>query len=165
MITRIRAGRRRQLGIGLLAFVVLLGAAAGGLAAWSERSSRVPLALGKGHYSVRVVSNEVAREKGLSGTEQLAEDKGMLFVFDTDDHWGIWMKDMNYPIDILWLDQSKTVIDMVANATPESYPTIFKPKQPARYVLELASGSAARAAIAVGSRATFDVAMPGRMEL
>jgi uncharacterized membrane protein (UPF0127 family) len=85
----------------------------------------------------------------------------MLFVFDENGQWGIWMKDMHYPIDILWLDQSKTVVDMVENVSPATYPAIFKPKAPARYVLELAAGSIAKTSIVVGSQASFNASMLG----
>jgi uncharacterized membrane protein (UPF0127 family) len=166
MITRIMTGGRRRLALGI-ATLLVLGAAITGVFMFSaERTSEVPLEIGDARYTVRVVSSGDEREKGLSGTASLARDKGMLFVFDEDKQWGIWMKDMNYAIDILWLDQSKTVVDMAENATPASYPkTIFKPKVPARYVLELAAGSVSDASIAVGSKATFNVNASGGSEI
>lgn len=149
---------RKRLGICLATLFVLLAGSIAVLMAYAGRSDEVRLRLGEGEYAVRVVSSGAERTKGLSGTTSLPKDQGMLFVFDADGRWGIWMKDMNYPIDILWLDRSKTVIDMVENASPASYPsTTFKPKVPARYVLELAAGSIADASIVVGNRATFDL--------
>lgn len=161
MVRHARAGARKYFIRRPLILLVIIGALVGGLAAIAYRPTLTPLTIGMGHYMVRVVSTEAAREQGLSGTASLPAGHGMLFVFDSNDQWGIWMKDMNYPIDILWLDQSKTVVDIVANASPASYPTVFKPKAPARYVLELPAGSIAAASIAIGQHATFNVSLPG----
>lgn len=108
------------------------------------------------HLDAHAVFVEVAdtpseREQGLSGHAPLLEGEGMLFVFDTDDSWGIWMKDMLFPIDIVWANAEGRVVTVVANADPASYPQIFYPTVPARYVVELPAGYAGRNAIAEGS--------------
>jgi len=92
--------------------------------------------------NVEIVKTPGARELGLSGRTSLREDTGMLFVFETDAPWGIWMKDMKFPIDILWIDRDGTVLHVEKNATPESYPNIFISPEPARYVLEVNAGFA-----------------------
>lgn len=150
----------------LLVLLILIGIVVGPLISLTRRSEEVPLKLGQGEYAVRVVSEGAERVRGLSGTASLPKDKGMLFVFDRDGRWGIWMKDMNYPIDILWLDTSKKVVDMTERVSPSSYPsTTFRPKAPARYVLELAAGSVAGASIAMGDQATFNIQKPGGKKL
>jgi len=101
---------------------------------------------------VETVDTEAAREQGLSGRANLAPNSGMLFVFDTDGTWGIWMKDMQFSIDIVWLAADGTVITVVPNATPQSYPKAFYPSAPARYVIELPAGFTADHAIGVGSK-------------
>ena len=104
------------------------------------------------HMSVMRTSDELQR--GLSGTESLAADHAMLFVFPRDDKWSIWMKDMNYPIDIIWLDGDRNVVYLVKNAQPSSYPdTQFKPDQNARYVIELPSGTIEQTGITIGDPA------------
>ena len=60
----------------------------------------------------------------------------MLFVFDANDYHGIWMKDMRFPIDIIWIAEDKTIVEITRNVAPETYPTIFKPPRPVRYVIE-----------------------------
>jgi uncharacterized protein len=79
----------------------------------------------------------------------------MLFVFDTDDYHGIWMKDMNYSIDIIWLDSGKTVVYMAEDVSPDTYPEVFRPDVPARYVVELSAGAAHRHGITEGQVADF----------
>jgi len=116
--------------------------------------------LGSGAFSTRVASTEAAREKGLSGVEKLSPSEGLLMVFETDDKYAIWMKDMKIPIDILWLDKDKKVIFMVMDAQPEPDAANLKsyvPLSPARYVVELQSGAIKKAGIIIGSRAEFEV--------
>lgn len=95
-------------------------------------------------FSVSIADTQEERRQGLSGTDALAEFTGKLFIFDTVDTHGIWMKDMNYAIDILWFDNSRQLIHIEEKVTPETYTlnrTIFRPDQPARYVLELSAGT------------------------
>lgn len=117
---------------------------------------RTDIRLGSGAFSVRVAQDEASRNRGLSGVESLKPNEGLLIVFDSDDTWGIWMKDMKVPIDILWLDKNKKVIYMVKNAGPElSTDKTFKPNDPARYVIELPAGSVQANNIKVGETAIF----------
>lgn len=89
---------------------------------------------------VTVANTPELRERGLSGTANLPKGAGMLFVFPYSSAWGIWMKDMNYALDILWIDQSGSIIYMEENITPESYPEVYRPNKSALYVLEVPTG-------------------------
>jgi uncharacterized protein len=99
-----------------------------------------------------VADTGALREQGLSGRASLPEGRGMLFVFDQDGSWGIWMKDMLFSIDIVWLDKEGRVAWMETNVSPETYPTAFYSESPARYVLELPAGAAAKYGIAIGTK-------------
>ncbi|MCR4280999.1 MAG: DUF192 domain-containing protein [Candidatus Kaiserbacteria bacterium] len=91
---------------------------------------------------VSVANTPDARARGLGGVNMLASGEGMLFVFDTDSRYQFWMKDMLFSIDILWLSSYGRVVDMRENASPMTYPEVFTPNVPARYVLELPAGFA-----------------------
>lgn len=91
--------------------------------------------------AVTVADSEAERARGLSGKGSLAEGTGMWFVFDRPDYQGIWMKDMRFPIDILWFDEGLKLVHIEENVSPNTYPTVFKPATPAQYVLELPAGS------------------------
>lgn len=120
--------------------------------------SKTDVRLGSGLFSVQVARTKAAREKGLSGVDQIGPNEGLLMVFDTDDTYGIWMKDMNFPIDIIWLDANKEVVSMVTSADPAlSTSKTFTPTAPARYVLEVESGMIQNSAIKIGSVATFNL--------
>jgi uncharacterized membrane protein (UPF0127 family) len=101
-------------------------------------------------YNVIYANTEKLRVQGLSYRTSLAQNSIMFFVFDTEDRWGIWMKDMHFPLDILWLDKNYKVVHIVKNALPESYPEVYEPSVPARYVIEANIGFADQNNIKIG---------------
>lgn len=99
-------------------------------------------------------SEEFAR--GLSGHAPLAENEGMLFLFDQPDRYSFWMPDMRFAIDIIWIGSDWRIVDISHNVTPESYPEVFTPSAPAQYVLEVPADSAERYGWKVGEEAFLD---------
>lgn len=91
--------------------------------------------IGNVSLRVEIADTSAERRQGLSGRDRIGAD-GLLFVFPEDGHPGIWMKDMHFPIDILWLNAQGTIVHIEQNVSPETYPTVFRSPQPARYVLE-----------------------------
>ena len=91
------------------------------------------------------------RERGLGGQTSIAPDFGMLFAFPEDDYYGFWMKDMRVPIDMFWLDAQGHVVAVAEGVATSTYPTVFYPPVPARYVLETAAGFASAHGIATGT--------------
>lgn len=122
-----------------------------------DRQAKLPLVLGDGAFQATVLRTEDERQKGLSGTNSLAATAAVLFVFPSDGKWGIWMKDMKYPIDIVWLDSDKQVIHMVKRASPDSYPdTTYVPPKNARYIVELPAGTVQSKSITMKTKAIFN---------
>lgn len=114
--------------------------------------------LGDGIFRTDLALDGEARTKGLSGVSKLDPDQALLMVFPTDDKWGIWMKDMKIPIDIVWLDSDKKVVYIVKNASPEiSDSKTFKPQKDARYVVELPAGTVDSKAINTNGIAIFEI--------
>ena len=119
---------------------------------------RVDVQVGSGSFSARLAVDDVSRQTGLGGVTKLNPNDGLLMAFPTDDTWGIWMKDMKVPIDIVWLNSNKEVIYIVTNASPDLGTTkTFKPTTKARYVLEIPAGTAAQDGIKAGVSAQFTV--------
>jgi uncharacterized protein len=113
------------------------------------------LSFGQTALSLEIADTEAERVQGLSGRESLPENTGLLFVYTEDSFPGIWMKDMRFPIDIAWLDKDFTLIDLEANVDPATYPRVFTPSQPARYVLETPAGFFEHNAISIGAKGMF----------
>lgn len=95
------------------------------------------------------------RVQGLSGRKNLAKDTGLLFIFEKPSRDGFWMKDMNFPIDIIWFDQDQKVVTIKKNATPESYPEVFYPTAESLYVLEVPAGFVSGHNVVEGDFASF----------
>jgi uncharacterized membrane protein (UPF0127 family) len=111
-----------------------------------------PLLLGGQHLQASIADTEPERERGLSGTPYLPPGIVKLFEFDTVSKWTFWMKDMLYPIDIIWLDDQKRIVHIESNIAPSTYPNTFAPPVPAKYVIETEAGFTAAKKISVGTK-------------
>ncbi len=119
---------------------------------------RVSIAIGKANLRAEVADTDELRTKGLSGRQELEENRAMLFVFDNNAQHSIWMKDMRIPIDVIWLDEKKKVVHVEHDVWPDSEPhETYVPPKPARYIIEIAAGEAKRAGIKVGVLAQFEL--------
>ena len=103
-----------------------------------------------------VADTDASRVQGLSGKYFLPSNTSMLFVFDKPDIYGIWMKDMNFPLDIVWLDKNKVVVHSLSRVDPSTYPHVFYPSKPASYVLELRAGFLEEKGVKTGDLIYFD---------
>ncbi len=103
-------------------------------------------------YELMIAATEQAQQKGLGGRAQLAQDHGMLFVFEKPAAQCFWMKDMRFPIDIIWLDSAKRVTYVAPNVAPDSYPQQYCGDATTKYVIELNAGEVQRAGIKLGDR-------------
>ena len=105
-------------------------------------------------YLEKAVTDE-QRRLGLSRRAQLPETAGMLFIFDEDGPQCIWMKDMKFNLDVLWLDENKQIVKTEIDLSPQTYPNTFCSERPARYVIELNSGMVNRLGLRHGQSISF----------
>lgn len=104
-----------------------------------------------------VVDTDVARERGLMFRENIPEGRGMLFVFAAEGRHGFWMKNMKFPIDIIWIDKKKRVVDIKPNLSPcQDVCEIFEPHAKALYALEVETGFCRRNKIEIGDKVSID---------
>ena len=85
------------------------------------------------------------RSKGLSVKDTLNENEGMLFVFSKEGEHSFWMKNMKFPIDIIWLDDDQEVVHVEHSLEPcisDSFCPTHKPDRNSLYVLETVAGFA-----------------------
>ena len=87
----------------------------------------------------------------------MPENEGMLFVFESVAIWNFWMKDTLIPLDMIWIAQDGTVVDIIADVKtelgkPDADLTILHPKAEAKYTIELNAGSAKRIGLTVGMK-------------
>lgn len=148
------SSRVRQSWIALVTALLLFGL----LIAWFlwPRAVDYELHVGGRVYELEAAVTPAAKIKGLGGRARLGENKGMLFIYDQSaPNRCIWMKDMRFAIDIVWLDANKKVVHLEHAIPPSSYPADFCAADASRYIIELNAGEAKRAGIAPGNTLRF----------
>ncbi len=95
--------------------------------------------------SLEIADSEDEQRKGLSARDSLPKDKGMLFKFQKTDTHTFWMKDMRFPIDIIFINGEK-IVTIYENVQPETEKaenlSLYTPTEPADKVIELNAGLA-----------------------
>jgi uncharacterized protein len=121
----------------------------------------VPLKLPSGTVlSTEVMVEDNDRQMGLMFRPALAKDHAMLFVFDVADFHGIWMKNCKFPIDIVWLDESRKVVHLAESVPPcrKDPCPVYQPMQRAAFVVEMNAAQAKQEKVVKG--ATLDFTLP-----
>jgi len=107
-------------------------------------------------FKIDVARTTEEKIKGLSGKTSLPQNAGMLFVFDKPDIYDFWMRDMKFPLDIVWIYNDK-IVTIVDNLQPTSETNLmkiprFKSVLPADKVLEVNAGIANKYNLKVGDK-------------
>lgn len=141
--------------IGLLAILIALVAS---FASATFRPTTSVKVGESGIFSLWVADTNDSLYQGLSGIEKLPGNGGLLMDFKVMGYHGIVMRGMKVPLDLVWVDESKAVVHIVKHVSPDEDDTrVFVSKKPARYVLELPSGSVEASAVRIGDTAQFDI--------
>ncbi len=109
--------------------------------------------------AVEIANTPDERRQGLMGRENLGEKQGMWFVFEEDTQDPFWMKDTPISLDIIFVDKDFKIVDIIANATPNSE-LLLVPKQKYRYTLEVKAGTAAANKLAMGDKLEYRLGPP-----
>jgi len=108
--------------------------------------------LGGESFTVELAKTAESVIRGLSKRSFLPNNRGILLVFGRTGYHGIWMKEMRFSLDIVWIDEEGVVVDLRENVSPETFPEVFSPISPARYVLEVNAGVVGERNVRIGSR-------------
>ncbi len=113
---------------------------------------RVVVWLGKHSFEVSVATGFRSRAYGLMNRTRLSRTHGMLFVFRDSAPRTFWMKDTHVALDILFFNDKHQLVSMQSNAQPctKTPCKLYPSRVPARYVLELAAGTAQRLDTRIG---------------
>jgi len=144
----------------ILALFTLLAVLLVALVSDSGKSKSANLRISCGNmektFRVELAENMFSRSGGLSNRENICKDDvcGMLFVFEKSGNHGIWMKDMNFPLDVVFIDENGTIIEFASMEPCEKArecPT-YVPKSPSKYVLEMQKGFVEECNIDIGEK-------------
>ena len=102
---------------------------------------------------VELAKTPKSQTKGLSGRKKLADNEGMLFLFPFVEKRSFWMKDMNFSIDIIWINNGE-IVDIAHNLPPaiEANPPVYYPRLPINTVLEVNAGFSAKNGLKIGDK-------------
>jgi uncharacterized membrane protein (UPF0127 family) len=92
---------------------------------------------------LEVAETDSAVIRGLSGRQSMPRERGMVLVFPEPVVQCIWMKDMRFNIDAIWLDSDKRIVHIERDLRPDSFPHLFCSQTSAKYVVEVNAGVAA----------------------
>lgn len=118
--------------------------------------------VGSATFSVELATSSIAQARGLSFRDSLGANDGMLFIFSQRGVKTFWMKDMNFPLDIIWIGNAsgttgatEKVLGFAENAAPQPGAPLWQLKiysSPAGTdkVLEVNAGTVAKDDIHIG---------------
>ncbi len=111
------------------------------------------------YVEVEAADTEQLRSQGLSGREELGDYQGMLFLFDEKGTYSFWMKDMNFPLDLIYIDETYYIVDIIENKQPctQEECNSFVPSAPFKYVLEVKGGFCDVNRVDIGNAIIFDI--------
>lgn len=120
----------------------------------STHKEFVTITLRNDEVELEVLRTWEEKVLGLSFRDSLPLKTGLLFVFTETNNPEIWMKDMKFAIDIIFVDKEGRIVQIFENATPESYfekpPRLFGTIESSRYVIEVPSGTVHDSGISAG---------------
>jgi uncharacterized protein len=109
--------------------------------------------------NVELAQTPSRQEKGLGGRDFLVADSGMLFIFSDLAIRIFWMKDMEFPLDIIWI-KDNTIIGITANVpvpiSQENLPIYASPAE-VNYVLEVNAGFCEKNNFKIGDKANLNL--------
>jgi len=111
--------------------------------------------IGNNTWNVEIAKNDSARITGLSSRKTLYSKKGMLFVFTDMSYRSFWMKDMFFPIDMIFFDDNWRIVLIESNLQPNTFPKIFGDTIKSQYMLEVGGLESSIYDLKVGDQAIF----------
>lgn len=116
--------------------------------------------IGQFAWPVELAVTAEKQSQGLSGRAKLAAGSGMLFVWDQESRRSFWMPDMNFPLDLVWINGDCAVVEITRDAPPQA-PGQSRDELPrytvegVQYVLEINAGESALHSVNPGDRVEF----------
>lgn len=133
-----------------LLFLMLLLSGCANASSWVE--------LGGQRYKVEVADDDAERARGLMFRDELAPGTGMIFLHEREEPQAYWMKNTKIALDILYFDSARKLVAQQRDVPPCSAGNACPPypsNAPARYVLELNAGEAAKLKLQNGAELKF----------
>jgi len=145
---------------GILLLIVIIGTYSKGFLFGKLGFNSPTATIDKQTYNLTEAKTQSELETGLSKTQSLPQNSAMVFLFPKKDTYSFWMKNMKFPIDIIYISNNK-IIKIFPNLQPppsgvadNQIPTVTPPS-PADTVLEINAGQSSKYGFKAGDNVTF----------
>ena len=130
-----------------------------------EQNKTTLVSLGGVNVTASLSTTPDSQSKGLSIKDSLNENEGMLFNFESPQKYSFWMKDMKFPIDIIWINSTGKIVHIEKNLSP-CYLLLpcpsYAPKNDSLYVLEVVSNFTNKFGVSVGDSVESEIIKQGQ---
>jgi uncharacterized membrane protein (UPF0127 family) len=103
---------------------------------------------------IEIADDEYATQTGLMYRSSMANNKGMLFIFPDTDYRSFYMKNTEFPLDIIFIAEDRTIVSIIKNAQPMNESSLPS-ESPAKYVLEVNAGMSDKWTLEKGDKIEF----------
>lgn len=110
--------------------------------------------IGENILQAEVAASFTERSQGLSGRKNLCENCSMLFLFEERGLYSFWMKEMNFDLDMIWIDKN-VIVDIAKNISRKKESEIIEPNYEVDKVLEINAGLADKWGMKIGDKIEF----------
>lgn len=136
----------------LLALMIVL------ISCTAEQNPAHSMQIGDTKINLEIAITPAEQAKGLMYREHMDENSGMLFIFEKEEKHSFWMKNTLIPLDMIFLDSNKKIVDVMTAEPCEKDPCkSYMPKAEAKYVLEVNAGFAQKHDIQIGEEAELSI--------
>lgn len=126
----------------------------------SQKSPTSSISINGRTFKIEIAKTLDEQQVGLSERDSLPQDQGMLFVYDKPDFYNFWMKNMKFPLDIIFIRDNK-VVSVAQSAFPPgpnvTNPPLIKPDGMINKVLEVNSGISKKYNIKKGDKVDINL--------
>lgn len=130
----------------------------------TEKQKKNAICFAENCFNIEIADTPEEREKWLMFRESMWTDDAMLFIFETEQKYGFWMKNTRIPLDMIWINANKEVVYIENNVQPcwedwsitNTCPS-YRTDTPALYVLEINAGLAKTLNINVADTCNFTI--------
>ncbi|OGL88752.1 hypothetical protein A3H75_00380 [Candidatus Uhrbacteria bacterium RIFCSPLOWO2_02_FULL_51_9] len=147
------SSKRATVGVAILLCIAVV---AGVLWLLQQRTIIRPFMIGDDLVRLEITQSVGQRERGLSGRTSIGEADGLLFKFPEAGRHGIWMKEMQFDIDIMWVSEGK-IVDIAPRVpylqTTQELP-VYYPRAAANWVIEFPAGTVEQKGWKIGDTVT-----------
>ena len=130
-----------------------------------EQNKTALVSLGGVNVTASLSTTPDSQSKGLSIKDSLNEKEGMLFIFESPQKYSFWMKDMKFPIDIIWINSTGKIVHIEKNLSP-CYLLLpcpsYAPNNDSLYVLEVVSNFTNKFGVSVGDSVESEIIKRGQ---